>query len=1038
MPIDIGKILASVPDTPSANKPAPTFLERQGGVRGLAGTGVRTIAGLLSGLASSSAVLDGPIGPALGGAIGGAGEAAAEAIEGSKLNPGRMAVEAGLGAVPFGAILKEGHPLASFLRGAAFSGAGTAGRDLATTGNVDPRAVGESALMGGAVNGGLGWLLKGKTPPAEPKPMMEIQPTSQTGPGTGGLSGGKITYGARNKADKLSGAEYKTEIQAPAAIRSEGMPTPSAAINPVVAGATKAIDADQLQTGTPYGGDVIGTSSGRVAKLASKDAAAQTTYEDTIRKVLSKSLGSVDSSAADLNSLDKEIGIANKESAQARALSARREAGYQRVEAGADLSDVKRTLKLEPDERPLDVGGNAPSALTDEKYQSARNGALKNLQHISESPSNVAPPNLEWLGRSEPKSVDPTNLTHDLGHEMFPAQLDYATKGPEGVSNFNDNPPNLERLGTSDPHENIDPNSPALLRFFQNRLEAAGDNYGLVKKAKAAGEAVPEQGRAMAGQLAQRERVNAGVPPPLRPAKPTAPPVPPSASKPIDGMAQTSKAREAALAKRKISAPPPVIPAEPPPPTTASVKFMTTNAEFKAMRDLGYTPAQYNKMSPDEISNILASKAGPTPSGPTTSAPPPAEDWVQQESKAVDRLKSEKGEISTKLLARLLLGGVGAMGGAGVAGPDHRLMGALIGGAAGAAFPSLANVPQALKTASNLNESEANDTIGKFTRKAAAIQRFNYLSDPVKSLLPNAVFGPWGSAAMGGLEAALSGDKRGVDLLKRVANPFKLASEVRAQAPAAYQEALSSIGRGEGKSAHDMASGVNSPSRWRRSVAALPAAPGTYMTTGDIISRNIMRDAKFTEEEARRMTMTNEPQGFWQGPQNLVRSHPAWQLLLPFSRTPANIVQSGIERMPGIGFLSHLGDNTTLRQKLVQQGLGAGVGVAGYAAGSNVDPETMKYLRPYLSNAAGQYGLLMNMGLAAGQANQKGGSLGKQVLAGTTKGIQDLPIPALDTPISWATALAHALDPTVGSPQAAIPKGVMPNLLRDLLISKKP
>lgn len=44
----------------------------------------------------------------------------------------------------------------------------------------------------------------------------------------------------------------------------------------------------------------------------------------------------------------------------------------------------------------------------------------------------------------------------------------------------------------------------APIRFFNSPLEAAGENYGAVKAAKAAGEAVPEEGRRAAGAAAQR------------------------------------------------------------------------------------------------------------------------------------------------------------------------------------------------------------------------------------------------------------------------------------------------------------------------------------------------------------------------------------------------------------------------------------------------------------------------------------------------------------------------------------------------------
>lgn len=68
-----------------------------------------------------------------GAAVSGAGEALAQMIEQgtmdlSKLNKGRIAVESGVGAIPFSAAIKGGKALASAARGAGISTAGTVAR----------------------------------------------------------------------------------------------------------------------------------------------------------------------------------------------------------------------------------------------------------------------------------------------------------------------------------------------------------------------------------------------------------------------------------------------------------------------------------------------------------------------------------------------------------------------------------------------------------------------------------------------------------------------------------------------------------------------------------------------------------------------------------------------------------------------------------------------------------------------------------------------------------------------------------------------
>lgn len=163
-----------------AEPPPPSFIDKLGGIKGILASGTRA----LSGVASAE-------GGWLGAGISGAGELGAEALEGSLFKQdigrtlARTGAAAGLGAIPFGAVLKAGKPIASALRGAVHAGGGEAVREVAAGNDLDPSAIGTSALLGGATTGLLAKFLtpKAAVPSAAAAPI-EIQTTAQTGKGT--------------------------------------------------------------------------------------------------------------------------------------------------------------------------------------------------------------------------------------------------------------------------------------------------------------------------------------------------------------------------------------------------------------------------------------------------------------------------------------------------------------------------------------------------------------------------------------------------------------------------------------------------------------------------------------------------------------------------------------------------------------------------------------------------------------------------------------------------------------------------------------
>lgn len=123
--------------TARVSRPDPT-LAKIGGYGGLI---LRGAGGLI------------PAGGFIGAGIGGGTEALAQALErvtGARksFNPTQIGTQAGIGAIPFGRMLKGSKLFASATKGAAFGGGSTLVTDLAETGEIDPQHLKRGLLLG--------------------------------------------------------------------------------------------------------------------------------------------------------------------------------------------------------------------------------------------------------------------------------------------------------------------------------------------------------------------------------------------------------------------------------------------------------------------------------------------------------------------------------------------------------------------------------------------------------------------------------------------------------------------------------------------------------------------------------------------------------------------------------------------------------------------------------------------------------------------------------------------------------------------------
>jgi hypothetical protein len=250
----------------------------------------------------------------------------------------------------------------------------------------------------------------------------------------------------------------------------------------------------------------------------------------------------------------------------------------------------------------------------------------------------------------------------------------------------------------------------------------------------------------------------------------------------------------------------------------------------------------------------------------------------------------------------------------------------------------------------------------------------------------NSIGGPWGANVVGGIEKYAKGvadklvgepDDRlqiGKEILK-TAEPFSWMKGFWGK----RNDALEKIHDVEAASRAGTFHDVQNPNKLDKAMEL----PATAMLMGDLNTRDNLAKVGISDEEAKLMTMTNEPRRLiTQGLTNIAKAKGGDSVLAkamqPFVRTAANVLESGAERTPVVGWLLNTFGDQSLRipgrDILVQQGLGGIVWGLGFAAGNMVDEDTTRAfkLHSMVSNVAGQYSLLANAGFMAGQAYKKG------------------------------------------------------------------
>lgn len=403
-------------------------------------------------------------------------------------------------------------------------------------------------------------------------------------------------------------------------------------------------------------------------------------------------------------------------------------------------------------------------------------------------------------------------------------------------------------------------------------------------------------------------------------------------------------------------------------------------------------------------------------------------------------LKGEKGFANTEALLSTTLGAGGALAGYAAdkaSGDDPAWDGALEGGLAGLAAPHLPQVLEKLKASIDPSNIEQVEHVAKqFVAKLPQIERFGLLANPqgldpkmlaegnpagaLPAIGMNALAGPYGAVMMHAIKSILMGDPRGIPLLKAAWNPATFVRGWWGSADESWQALM----RGEEGRASNLGN-INPDSTKDR----ILAMPGQVMTMGDTYARKLLAMAGYSEEEARRATLTNTPGEGWKSLANFGKDNTLLQMMFPFRRTPVNMLEQGIQTLP----LGRLTSSAPTTEMLVDQGLGSLAGVGSYALAANTDDDsTRRNVRRLVSNAAARYSLPSMLGYMAGDAKARG-LHGKNAVINERNFENIFPLPSGDVPVDIAQKLMAILEGNAHSPQDFVPDALSMKPLRQWL-----
>lgn len=396
--------------------------------------------------------------------------------------------------------------------------------------------------------------------------------------------------------------------------------------------------------------------------------------------------------------------------------------------------------------------------------------------------------------------------------------------------------------------------------------------------------------------------------------------------------------------------------------------------------------------------------------------------------KALENLKkNQSGFVSPQTMLKLASTGLGAAAGAKLD-EDDPLTGAVLGGAVGLGGASV--IPHLLKGVSD-------QSLREFGQNYPTYFRSGLLSHPL-SILYNGIGGPLGSQLWFGAEQAIGGKtpeirKMGREVVKDV---FKVGKNMKG-----YLQGMGKAARIIQETERSGGVDLDMSKAYNR----LASVPAVAMTSGDDLIRGNIMSKGFSPKQAREASLTNEPgerfpifAGAAKFNKVAVNKYGvksiAAQLALPFSRTLANIGESGLERLPGLGPIVELigkrpEHRDTLRMVMGRQAVSIPLFWASYAIGASVPEGQAKSMKLHslISNLGGQYALVTSAGFAAGQARRLGRSQARALSVDTFGGV---PLPSFATLEDIARPFLKGITGEPVTKKDLLPQSMVPSVLK--------
>lgn len=162
--------------------------------------------------------------------------------------------------------------------------------------------------------------------------------------------------------------------------------------------------------------------------------------------------------------------------------------------------------------------------------------------------------------------------------------------------------------------------------------------------------------------------------------------------------------------------------------------------------------------------------------------------------------------------------------------------------------------------------------------------------------------------------------------------------------------------------------------------------PGRVMGAIDSATKDALRRGGVASDLAKEITFTNRPKSETGAAlTDFLSKTPMAKLAVPFSRTATNILERGLERTPGLGYLAQALTGGAMQTSVPKQILGTIAAVAGAKYGAD-NPLAQAFLAPYSVPAS--------IGAGMGGAASKANSTGADVLNGAVKSFLSMaPLP---------------------------------------------